>query len=140
MIKSTSRFGILETVELISAIVYLITGKLLCTFVSSGYALLALSILMLIFTVLLFVLMKHHVYRYDKPLLTALSIYYKNMIYMTVIFNMCYLPGKMTISAIAMASIVLYMVLAYFNGKQYYQMLNAYLYLSMGSIGVLHYL
>ena len=131
MEKTKNKFGILEKIELISALVYIIAGGLLNTFVGLGVSLLTMSILMLVFTVLLIVFFRQHTYGQDKPLLTALSIYYKSVAYVTIIFTMSNLPGKDTVTVVAIASMLIYGILAYFNGKKYYQMLNAYLYLHL---------
>ena len=134
MNEQTKRFGRLEKMELISAIVYLSVGKVLHTFVGTGIATLTLCILMCVFTILLLVFMKYHVYRYDKPLLTVFSIYYKSLVYVVVIFSMTNFPGNDILTGTAMISTLIYMLLSYINGKQYYQILNAYLYLSMASV------
>ena len=138
MQKTTNRFGILETIELIFVFVYLITGKLLYTFVTKEIVGLVLIVLTSVFIVLLLIFMKYHSYRREKPLLTAFSIYYKSLIYIVVIFTACNYPGKDFFTVMAMVSIVLYMVLSYINGKQYYQMLNAYLYLQIACFARLH--
>ena len=131
MTKSTNKFGKLEKFELIYAVSYLITGKLLYEFIGSGLASAVLFLCMAVFTVLLIVLRKHHTYWQDKPLLTVLSIYYKSLTYTIVIFTMCNYPGKAALNITALASFFIYSVLAYFNRTQYNQMLNAYLYLQM---------
>ena len=131
MEENRKKFGILGKMELISAIGYLCTGLVLPTFVGGGIVSLTLCLWMVIFTILLIIFMKHHVYRKDKPLLTALSIYYKSLVYVLIIFNISGYQGTMYILGIAMVSIIIYMILSYINGKQYSQMLNAYLYLCM---------
>ena len=93
---------------------------------------------MCVFTTLLIVFRKHQVYYQNKLPMAVFSIYYKSLIYTVVIFTLCNFPGKDAISIAAMGSIVIYMVLAYINEKQYYQMLNAFLYFNMLAIARLH--
>jgi len=134
MQENIMKLGVFGKIELISAILYLVTGKLLYTFVGKGISTMTLILWMFVFTILLIVFAKRHVYRQDKPLLTALSVYYKSLAYVVIIFTMCNWQGKDTLSVVMIVSIVVYMVLSYINRKQYDQMLNAYLYLCMGSI------
>ena len=131
MTKSKNKFGKLEKFELIYAVSYLIIGKLLYEFAERGLVSAVLFLCMTVFTVLLIVFRKHHVYWQDKPLLTVLSFYYKSLTYTIVIFTMCNYSGKAALNITAMASFLIYSIFAYFNGKQYNQMLNAYLYLQM---------
>ena len=125
------KIGVLEKIELISALICICTGTLVGGFLGVSISLLVLFVLMAIVTVLLIVFARKHVYWQDKPLLTVLSIYYKSVVYVDIIFIMGDFPGTDIIRIATMASILLYIVLSYFNGKKYYQMLNAYLYLNL---------
>ena len=132
MKENREKLGILEKMELISAIIYLITGKILHAFAGRGISTLILGILMIIFTVLLVIFIKHHFYyRQNKPLLTILSIYYKSLVYVVIIFTVSNYPGKDALTIVAWVSTLVYMILAYINGKQNSEILNAYMYLSM---------
>jgi len=119
----------LSRIELIYATTYLLAGKILDTFAERGVAPLVMCILMLFFTILLIVFFRQHVFGQDKPLLTALSIYYKSMAYVAVLFMMCYYPSRVIFIGSAMFSIIIYAILSYIYGKKYNEMLNAYLYL-----------
>jgi hypothetical protein len=118
----------LGKIELIYATTYLLAGKMLDIFVGRGIAFLTMNALMIIFTILLIVFFRQHVYGKDRPLLTALSIYYKSMAYVAVIFIMCSYPGKTIFMGAAMFVIIIYAVLSYIYGKKYDEMWNAYLY------------
>ena len=120
----------LNKIELVAASIIIFAGGLLYEFASKGISLLVISLLMFAFTILLIVFRKHHVYyMQNKPLLTAISIYYKSFAYLSFIFSMCHFAGERTMSGFAMLFMTIYMGLAYFNRKQYSEMLNAYLYI-----------
>jgi hypothetical protein len=121
----------LNKIELIYATIFFVAGKLLDVFVGSGIALITMLVLMLVFMILLIVFFRQHTYGQDKPLLVALSIYGKSAAYMAVIFTMSNLGGRLTITTIAMFSLIFYAVLSYVFGKKYNEMLNAYLYLCL---------
>lgn len=121
----------LDKFELIYASLYLIAGTILNSFVGNGITLLSMCIMMLVFTILLIVFFRQHVYGQDKPLLTALSIYYKSLSYMVVIFSLFNLPGRIMFTGVVMVSIIIYAVLSCIFGKKYNEVLNAYLYIVM---------
>jgi len=139
--KLKTKEGILDKIELILASTYLVVGKLLEVFAGKGIAILASTILMLVFIILIIIFFRQHIYGKEKTLLTVLSIYYKSMAYTTVIFALGNLPGKYSLAVVTMASLFVYAILSCFNGKQYSQVLNAYLYLLLISFaGVSLYL
>ena len=125
------KFGLLEKIELIFALLYICTGIFVCHFFGESLSLLILSVLMITITVLLIVFAQRHIYWQNKPLLTVLSIYYKSAAYITIIFTMGNFPGKDFVILGTIISMLLYMILSYFNEKRYYQMLNAHLYLNL---------
>jgi len=130
----TNRFGILETIELISALIYLSSGLLLATFVSTARAGVTMGLLMIVFIVLLFVFMKHHVYKQDKILMTLFSIYYKSEIYSVILLFICnFIPESAKDFLFVGTAVItlIYIILSYVFGRQYYQILNAFLYLCM---------
>ena len=129
MQKLTNRKVNLDKVELIYATIYLLAGKILDTFVGKGITLLSMGVLMFIFTILLIVFFRQHLYAQDKPLLTALSIYYKSAAYVTIIFIIGNFAGQNVISIVALASLVIYGALSYVYGRKYNELLNAYLYM-----------
>ena len=131
MQKLTNKKVNLHKIELIYATIYILAGKILDTFAEEGVAMLSMGFLLLIFTVLVVVFFRQHAYGHDKPLLTALSVYYKTMAYSVVIFTLFNLPFRVYILGATMVSIILYMFLSYFFGKKYNEMLNAYLYLCL---------
>ena len=135
MKKNTKKFGILETIELISIFIYIVAGMTLTTFMGVGIAGITLFLLMLAFTVLLIVFRKRHVYAQEKPLMMAFSIYYKSLTYVVIMFNFCDFSGQNILTAVGLGAMIIYMVLSYIFGKKYYQMLNAYLYLSILGFG-----
>jgi hypothetical protein len=94
-------------------------------------SLIAMTTLMVTITIVLCSFIRHHVYWQNKSLLAILSIYYKSISYITIIFTIYGLSGTNIITAFAIFSMLLYIVLAYFNEKKYYQMLNAFLYLQL---------
>jgi hypothetical protein len=128
MKKLANRKEDLNKIELIYATIYLIVGKILDTFVGKGITVLSMFFLLIMFTILLIVFFHQHAYGKDKPLLTALSIYYKSVAYMAVIFIIGNYQGKDPITIIAWIALIIYGVLAYVYGKKYNEMLNAYLY------------
>ena len=121
----------LGKVELIYAVTYFLIGKILASLAGEGYALLAMGILIFIFTILLIVFFRQHVYAQDKPLLAALSIYYKSTVYCATSFIMCNLPMKNYFLGTTLILMIFYMVLSYIFGKKYNEMLIAYLYGNM---------
>lgn len=127
----TRKIGILGTIELMSALICIYTGTLICGYLGTSISSLIMCVLMAIIPILLIIFARQHVYWHDKPLLTVLSIYYKSVAYVTIIFVLINLPGKDFIKVSTYIIILLYIVLSYFNGKKYYQMLNAYLYLNL---------
>ena len=118
----------LNKIELIYASIYLLAGKILDTFIGKGVTVLSMTFLMAVFTILLIVFFRQHAYGQDKPLLTALSIYYKSAAYVSVIFIIGNFHGKDTINVVAWIALIIYGVLSYIFGKKYNEMLNAYLY------------
>jgi len=131
MKKIINKLGILEKIEIVSAIVYLSTWLLFSLFVGIGIAAAILCLLTLIFTILLFVFMKYHVYRKDKILMTLFSIYCKSYIYTAIYVITLDLRGKDFIFIASIVVMVIYAILAYFYGKKYNQMLNAFMYICM---------
>ena len=121
---------VLNKIELIAVSIIIPIGGLLYEFANTTISLLVISLLMFVFTILLIVYRKHHVYyKLNKPLLTAISIYYKSFAYVSFIFSMCHFAGERALSGFSMLFMTIYMILAYFNEKQYSEMLNAYLYI-----------
>jgi len=131
MRKFTNKKVNLNKLELISASIYLIVGMTLNTYLVSGIAILTMVSLTLIFIVLLIIFFRQHTYGQDKPLLAALSIYYKSAVYTTIMFTISNWPFGTYIKGATLCSIVIYAVLAYIFGKKYDEMLNAYLYLCL---------
>jgi hypothetical protein len=129
--KSFKKFGLLEKIELISALICICIGTFIYRYVGANFSLVALFILMFITTLLLIVFSRNHVYWQDKPLLTILSIYYKSAAYITIIFTMGKFSGINIVTIVTMTSMLFYIILSYVNEKKYYQMLNAYLYLNL---------
>jgi predicted membrane protein len=115
-------------VELVFAFIYFITGKTVDKMLGKGIAALSMALVLTIFTIFLIIYFRQHTYGQDKPLLTALSIYYKSLAYVVVLFYICNFSGKDTTMLVAMISLILYGVLSYIHGKKYNEMLNAYLY------------
>jgi hypothetical protein len=125
------KFGLLEKIELIFAIICICTEFFIFRIFGENISLLILFILMITLTILLIVFAQRHVYWQNKPLLTVLSIYYKSATYITIIFTLCNFSGKEIVTVGTMIPLLLYMILSYFNEKRYRQMLNAYLYLNL---------
>ena len=119
----------LNKFELIYASIYFLTGKILNTFAGSGVTFLIMCTLMIIFMILLIVFFKQHVYSQDKPLLTVLSIYYKTMAYVVIIFIIFNFSGKIMFQGSALFSIIFYILLSFIYGNKQSEALNAYLYL-----------
>ena len=119
----------LSKIELIYAPIYLIVGKILNTYAEKGISFFVMCILMVVFTALLIVFFRQHAYGQDKPLLTALSVYYKSMAYMVVIITLFNYPGRIMFQGATAFSIIIYMLLSYIYGKKNNEMLNAYLYI-----------
>jgi len=127
-----------DRIELIYSSIYVVVGLLLRNiFGGGGIFALIMTFLMLVYMALLLIYVKDHVYWESKRLLTVLSLFYKNFAYVTVIFITCGYPFEDGILGITLGLGILYMVLSYFNGKQYGQMLNAYLYLCLASISMI---
>jgi hypothetical protein len=129
--KIKKRIEPLGKVEIISAFVYICTGYLLYTLAGQGISAIALSLLLIVFTILLIVYVRQHVYWDEKPWLAVFSIFCKTLVYVAFIFNMCKYPGRDILTIMPTILLVIYAVLAYIHGKQYSQMLNAYAYLCM---------
>ena len=121
----------LYKIELIYASIYLLAGKILDIFVGKGITILAMSFLMTIFTVLLIIFFRQHAYGEEKPLLTALSIFYKSVAYVTIIYIIGNFHGKDSIKVVELIALITYGILSYIFGKKYNEMLSAYLYLQL---------
>ena len=127
----------LNNIELICASIFLLVKMI---FNKYEFAFLTMSILTIIIVILLIIFFRQHTYGQEKPLLTALSIYYKTMAYSAVLFSTYSYPIRVTCLGILMLSVILYVVLSYVYGKKYNEMLNAYLYLCLASYGYAWYI
>ncbi|GHV37469.1 hypothetical protein FACS1894178_9240 [Bacteroidia bacterium] len=136
MEKTQKKLKTLDIIELSSAILYIVIGKLFEILGHKGFALISMGVVMMAFTILLLIFARQHIYWKTKPLLTVFSIYYKSLSYVVVIFAMMRFPGKEILWCVAMVSMIVYAILAYFNGKRAGQILNAYLYASLASLAV----
>jgi len=125
----------LNKLELIYATIYIFSGMMISKLMGVGISIIVMTILLAFFTVLLIIFFRQHTYGQDKPLLTTLSIYYKTVVYLVIMFTMCNLPGRIYFSAAVLFSTVIYAALAYIFGKKYDEVLNAYLYLCL-SVGI----
>jgi len=132
--KLKTKEGILDWIELTSALVFLTVGKILFTFAGDSIAILVLTVLMLAFVILLIVFFRQHIYGNEKPLLTVLSIYYKSLTYLMIIICYGNLPGKYHMAVVLFISLVIYSVLHYVYGKRNNQNLNPYCYFLLGSL------
>jgi CDP-diglyceride synthetase len=127
---------ILKRIELISILVYIAVGILFKIFSGVPLTLLLLTLLTFTFLTLMIVFRKHHIYIKEKPLMTAFSIYYKTLVYIVIMFNFCDLhSGRNLLVFTAMISAIIYSIFAYFFGKKYNEILNAYLYVAILGIG-----
>lgn len=131
---ASKKIGLLEKIELIAAFICICTMSLVYSFLGERVSLPIMLVLMIAVTVLLIIFARQHVYWQDKPLLTVFSIYYKSVAYVTIFFTMGHFAATDIITGFAIVTMALYIVLAYFNGKKYDQMLNAYLYLNLITI------
>ena len=128
MSKISNKIINLNKVELVFALTYFIIGKTLDTMFGKGIAALSKALVLTIFTIFLIIYFRQHTYGQDKPLLTALSIYYKSLAYVVVLFYICNFSVKNAAMIVAMISLIVYSVLSYILGKKYNEMLSAYLY------------
>jgi len=120
----------LDRIELLYASIYFLAGKILNAIAGKEVTLLVMCSLMIVFTILLIVFFRQHIYGQDKPLLTALSIYYKSMAYVCVVFTIFNFPGRIMFLGITVLSIIIYGVFSYFiYKKENYPILNPWLYL-----------
>jgi len=129
--KLTHKKVNLYKIELIYASIYLLAGKILDIFVGKGITILAMSFLTTIFTILLIIFFRQHAYGEEKPLLTALSIYYKSVAYVTIIYIIGNFHGKDPITLVAWVALLTYGILSYIFGKKYNEILSAYLYFQL---------
>jgi len=135
--KTKAKEGLIDKVELIYSSLYFLVGLMLQKiFGAGGIFTIIMTFSMIVYMILLIIYAKDHVYWDSKRLLTVLSIFYKNFAYLTVIFVICNYPFKDIFMGITLGLIILYIILSYFNGKRYGQMLNAYLYLTLVSISL----
>jgi hypothetical protein len=132
--KLKTKEGITDKVELVSASIFLIVGKFLHVYAGEGIAILASSLWMIGFTIVLIVFFQHQVFGKDKPWLAVFSIYYKSLAYVTIFFALANLPGKEIMFVTTLASAIIYSILSSFIGKQNNQILTAYLYLILVSL------
>jgi hypothetical protein len=136
MEKIQKKLKTLHIIELSFAVFYVAIGKLFEILGDRGLALVSMSVVMMAFTIVLFIFARQHIYWKTKPLLTVFSIYYKSTVYVLILFAMMNFAGKDILWGVAMISMIVYAILAYFNGKQAGQILNAYLYGSFASLAL----
>jgi hypothetical protein len=134
MEQTQKKLKTLDIIELSFAIFFVAIGKLLEALRHQGFALISMIVVMMVFTILLVIFVRQHIYWKTKPLLTVFSIYYKSTAYVSVLFAMMKFSGNDVLTVVAMASMITYGILSYFNGKQSGQILNAYLYATLISM------
>lgn len=93
-----------------------------------GFLTLSSSLVLILFIISYIKMREKHVYFKEKPLLFALSLFYKIYAYFATVFILNEYPGRDIVVLILIILTVVYMVLSYINQKQYKEMLNAYLY------------
>jgi len=131
MQKSTNKKVNLNKIELICVTIYLLFGMLSFKYAGDGIAVGIMSLMMTVFSILLILFFRQHTYGQDKPWLTVISLYYKSTTYLAIILAMANFPFRTYMIGAAMFSTIIYAVLAFFFGKKYDEMLNAYLYLCL---------
>jgi uncharacterized membrane protein (UPF0136 family) len=120
------KMKLLDMIEFVSALVFITAGKLLEQLSGKGISTFVMGIILLIFTILLIIYSREQIFCSNKPLLTVLSIFYKTVAYVAIIFIMGNYAGKNPITVFAIFLFLLYSIFSYIYGKHYYQMLNAY--------------
>ncbi|MCL2313075.1 MAG: hypothetical protein FWC41_11455, partial [Firmicutes bacterium] len=116
--KLKTKKGLLHIIELIFALLFIIPVRLIEHYIGIGVAIEVSAILLLLFVILLIIFFKQHPFGIDKPLLTALSIYYKSVTYVTIIFITGNFPGRVYIDAVAVISMIVYAVFSYLYGRR----------------------
>lgn len=124
----------LVKMELAFGIVNLALCMLFANLNMYGFLTLSSSVVLILFIISYIMMREKHVYFKEKPLLFALSLFYKIYAYFAAVFILNEYPGRDIVVLILMILTVVYMVLSYINQKQYKEMLNAYLYFMYVSI------
>lgn len=124
----------LVKMELAFGIVNLALCMLFANLNMYGFLTLSSTVVLILFIISYIKMREKHVYFKKKPLLFALSLFYKIYAYFAAVFILNDYPGRDIVVLILMILTVVYMVLSYINQKQYKEMLNAYLYFMYVSI------
>ena len=122
-----------KKIELILGISFYLMG-----IVCFWFQLKAMDICFLLFApvILVFIVKntKEHVYWKDKKLLAAYSVYLKMIAYTSFVFALSKYPSYEIMGIMSIALCTIYMFLAYFNKRQYGQMLEAFLYMLLAAL------
>ncbi|MDD2287551.1 MAG: hypothetical protein ACK5MH_02690 [Bacteroidales bacterium] len=118
----------LSKIELIFGILYLTSNLILRYNNKLGLISMISSLMIIAFFVIMIKNRMKHIYYKDKPIMFILSLFYKVYAAIAVIFIMVNYPMRDIILLIGIVLAVIYIVLAYFNNRRYYEMLNAYIY------------